>query len=110
MTTSAYLRQITNGDLVLIDDSPSSTDTLSTGEYFCLMFFTEYKSYLRNYVHYRNQFNYNEDFDCFDIDIWKQNSDDGYFISTDFNKLNKPDKGRVITVTTTDITKCVLLD
>lgn len=110
MTTTDYITDVTNGILQLVDDGPSSTETLGTGEYFCLMFFTEYKSYLRNYIQYRGKSNYNEDFDCYDIDIWKQNSDNGYFLSTDYSKVKNDDQGRVIVVTVTNLTKCISLD
>lgn len=110
MTTQEYLTDVTNSVLQLVDDSPSSTEVLGVGEYFCLIFFTEYQSYLRNYSYYRGKSNYNEDFDCYDIDVWKQGIENGYFLSTDYKKVRNDKQGRVIIVTTTDITQCVLLE
>jgi hypothetical protein len=110
MNTLQYIREITNNVLLLVDDSPSKTTALGSGEYFCLIFFTEYKSYLHNYSQYKGKSNYNEDADCYDIDIWKQGSNNGYYLSTNYDKIKDDSKGRVIIVTPTDITQCVVLE
>jgi len=111
MTTSDYLTKITNGILTLVDEEPVKTDelTLASNEWFVLMFYTEYHSYLRNYIQYRGFHNYNEDFDSYDIDIWKQGFDNGYFISKFYDKLKNP-KGRVLKVSISQTDKCISLD
>jgi len=110
MTSSEYITKITGGILSLVNDFPSDTTVLGTGEYFAFMYFTEYFSFLRNYKQYHGDHNYNDDLDCYDIDVKKQDIEHGYYLTTDYNKLLEPLKGRVIVVTTTDLTKCILLD
>ena len=110
MTTAAYIRQITNGVLILVDEEPDSDATLSTGEYFALLFYTEHLTYLRNYKQYKGNSNYNENLEVYDMEVNMQGYEDGYYLSTDYHKVRDDLKGRVIIVTTTDITKCVLLD
>jgi len=110
MTTQDYITEITSGYLALVNDFPSDTTVLGTGEYFSFMYFTEYFSFLRNYKQYHGTHNYNEDLSCYDIDVKKQSIDSGYYITTSYKKLLEPTKGRVIVVTTSDLTKCILLD
>lgn len=110
MTTAAYIRQITNGVLVLVDESPESTAVLDTGEYFALLFYTSYLSYLHSYKQYKGNSNYNEDLEVYDMEVNMQGFEEGYYLSTDYKKIKDDNKGRVIIVTTTDISKCIVLD
>ena len=111
MTTSEYITKITNGILTLVDEEPTIDDesTLLSNEWFVLMFYTEYHSYLRNYREYRGSYNYNEDFDSYDIDIFKQGFDNGYFITKHYDKI-KNKKGRVLIVSISQTDKCISLD
>jgi len=112
MTTAEYISSITNGILTLVKDNPTASDesTLGINEYFVLIFCTDYKSYLRNYVQYRGKFNYNTARDTYDIDIDQLAFNEGYYISKYFKKRYYPDRGRVIIVTVNDYPACVDLD
>lgn len=116
MTTSLYITQITNGVLSLVDDTPSSSKVLGTNEYFCMMFCTEYHSFLRNYVQFKGDSNYNDDLDLYDIDINKQGYKTGYYISKEYNRIKRmlkqvrENKGRIIVVSVNDNSKVIFLD
>jgi len=113
MTTSAYITKITYGLLSLVNETVVLADqnNLGTDEYFVLMFYTTYQSYLRNYKEYRGYSNYNTVKISYDLDINKQLNDSGYgfYISKYYNKI-KSEKGRVLIVDIPDITECIDLD
>jgi phage terminase small subunit len=112
MTTAEYITLITEGSLSLVKDNPSVKDeaTLGTNEYFVLMFCTSYKSYLKNYVQYKNKFNYNTARKVYDIDIDKYAFYQGYYISKSFRKRYDTNKGRTIIVSVVDRSAIVDLD
>lgn len=112
MTTAEYITTITDSALYLVKDNPTEADeaTLGTDEYFVLMYCTSYKSYLRNYVQYKNMFNYNTARKVYDIDIDKFAFYQGYYISKFFKKRYNPNKGRTIIVSVTDLAACVDLE
>jgi uncharacterized protein (TIGR02145 family) len=112
MTTSAYVTQITNGIITLVSETATLDDesTLTEDQYFALMFYTQYRSHLRNYEQYHGNVNYNIQFDTYDIDINKLAFDQGYYISKNYRQIADDNRGRVIIVTTTDITKCIELE
>jgi len=100
MTTANYIKLITNSTLTLVKDNATEADqaTLGENEYFVIMFCTSHKSYLRNYVQYKNLYNYNTARKVYDIDIDKYAFYQGYYISKYFRKRHDPDKGRTIIV------------
>jgi len=112
MTTSDYINQITSGILQLVSESCSLSDeeTLEEDEYFALLFCTQYRGYLRNYEQYKGNVNYNTRFSTYDIDVNKLAFDQGYYISKNYRQIVDNNRGRVIIVTTTDITKCIELE
>jgi len=112
MTTASYITTLTDSALYLVKDNPIEADeaTLGTNEYFVLMYCTAYKSYLRNYVQYKNLFNYNTARKVYDIDIDKYAFYQGYYISKSYRKRYNLSKGRTIIVSVVDPAAVIDLD
>ena len=112
MTTADYISKITEGILTLVKENPTVKDEANLGsdEYFVQMIYVDYESYLRNYVQYKNQYNYNTRYKTYDIDIKKKELDYGYYITKHYKKLNNTNQGRVIIVSTSDYIYCVDID
>jgi hypothetical protein len=108
MTSANYVNKLTSGTLTLVKDFATLTDeaTIGEDEYFVLMFCSYYKSFLRNYVQYKNSFNYNTHFEVYDIDINKDAMGSKYYISKTYNNIRDP-RGRIIIVNVNDLTKCL---
>ena len=102
MTTAEFIEDITDGSLTLVKDNPTVSDesTLGANEYFVLMFCAGYKSYLRNYIQYKNNSNYNSARKVYDIDIDKYAFNQGYYMSKTFRERYKPNMGRTIIIST----------
>ena len=55
MTTAEFITETTDSNLILVKENPTIEDesTLGADEYFALMVYTDYQSYLRNYKEYK---------------------------------------------------------
>lgn len=111
MTTEEFITTSTSGVLSLVREDPTIKDesTLVANEYFALMVYTFNQSYLRNYEEYEGVFNLNPKYKTYDIGIEKSRYNKLYIISKYYQDIFEPDKGRIIIVNTTDLTKCVII-
>ena len=112
MTTAEYINLKTDGVLTLVKETPTIADeaTLGANEYFALMIYAEYQSYVRNYKDYKGSVNLNPRLNTYDLSIEKTSGEDGWYISKKYIKRHDLDRGRTIIVSVSDLTNCIILE
>jgi len=111
MTNAEYVLELTGDKATLVSNLGVllNEDDLDTDEYFAIMIYSLYHSYMRNYKEYHGQSNYNDTNDVHDIDLMRDYGKQ-VMISKDYRKLFNLKKGRIIIINVPTTTNFTIVD
>jgi len=111
MTNAEYVLELTGNEATLVSNLAMliDQDDLDTHEYFAIMIYSDYHSYMRNYKEYHGQSNYNDVGEVYDIDLMRDYGKQ-IMISKDYRKLFNLKKGRIIIINVPTTTNFTIID